>query len=145
MSSTEPRDADVAAVEPAAVPDPSGGDGGDSAPSGVLQAPYRALSVGMVSVVLLIAFEATAVGTAMPVAARELDGIPLYAFAFSAYFTTSLFAMVFAGQWSDRDGPLAPLTVGIGMFAAGLVVAGTASGMWVFIVGRAVQGLGAGW
>ncbi|MFG3017046.1 MFS transporter [Streptomyces sp. NPDC048254] len=111
---------------------------------GVLGRPYRALSVGIVSVVLLIAFEATAVGTAMPVAARELHGVPLYAFAFSGYFTTSLFAMVLAGQWSDRSGPLGALTTGIGAFAAGLVVAGTAQVMWVFILGRAVQGFGGG-
>ncbi|MFF5143543.1 MFS transporter [Streptomyces sp. NPDC013157] len=111
---------------------------------GVLGRSYRALSVGIVSVVLLIAFEATAVGTAMPVAARELDGVPLYAFAFSGYFTTSLFGMVLAGQWSDRKGPLGALTTGIGAFAAGLVVAGTAQGMWVFIAGRAVQGFGGG-
>ncbi|GGJ18162.1 MFS transporter [Streptomyces brasiliensis] len=105
---------------------------------------YRALSVGIVSVVLLIAFEATAVGTAMPVAARELDGVSLYAFAFSGYFTTSLFGMVFSGQWSDRRGPFGPLTAGIAAFAAGLVVAGSAGAMWVFILGRAVQGLGGG-
>ncbi len=105
---------------------------------------YRALSVGIVSVVLLIAFEATAVGTAMPVAARELDGVALYAFAFSGYFTTSLFGMVLAGQWSDRKGPLGALTSGIAGFAAGLVVAGTAQSMWVFILGRAVQGFGGG-
>ncbi|MFJ9346926.1 MFS transporter [Streptomyces sp. NPDC101237] len=111
---------------------------------GVLGRSYRALSVGIVSVVLLIAFEATAVGTAMPVAARELDGVSLYAFAFSGYFTTSLFGMVLAGQWSDRRGPLGALTTGIGGFAAGLVVAGTAQAMWVFILGRAVQGLGGG-
>lgn len=111
---------------------------------GVLGRSYRALSVGIVSVVLLIAFEATAVGTAMPVAARELHGVPLYAFAFSGYFTTSLFAMVLAGQWSDRRGPLGALTTGIGAFAAGLVVAGTAQVMWVFILGRAVQGFGGG-
>ncbi|MFD3586502.1 MFS transporter [Streptomyces sp. NPDC058683] len=111
---------------------------------GVLGRSYRALSVGIVSVVLLIAFEATAVGTAMPVAARELHGVPLYAFAFSGYFTTSLFAMVLAGQWSDRRGPLGALTAGIGAFAAGLVVAGTAQVMWVFILGRAVQGFGGG-
>src|SRR3954471_4644742 len=89
---------------------------------GVLSGPYRALSIGIVSVVLLIAFEATAVGTAMPVAARELDGVSLYAFAFSAFFTTSLFAMVLSGQWSDRRGPLAPLTTGIAAFAAGLLL-----------------------
>ncbi|MFI9242107.1 MFS transporter [Streptomyces sp. NPDC053086] len=111
---------------------------------GVLSRAYRALSVGIVSVVVLIAFEATAVGTAMPVAARELDGVALYAFAFSGYFTTSLSGMVLAGQWSDRRGPLGALTTGIGAFAAGLVIAGTAQVMWVFILGRAVQGLGGG-
>ncbi|MEU6894282.1 MFS transporter [Streptomyces sp. NPDC046557] len=111
---------------------------------GVLAPPYRTLSIGMVSVIFLIAFEATAVGTAMPVAARELDGIGLYAFAFSAYFTTSLFGMVLAGQWADLQGPLRPLAVGIGGFAAGLVVSGTARVMWVFLIGRAVQGFGGG-
>ncbi len=111
---------------------------------GVLGRAHRALSVGIVSVVFLIAFEATAVGTAMPVAARELNGVASYAFAFSGFFTTSLFGMVLAGQWADRRGPLAALTTGIGSFAAGLVIAGTAQTMWVFILGRAVQGLGGG-
>ncbi|WP_405932173.1 MFS transporter [Streptomyces sp. NBC_00827] len=117
---------------------------GSDADDGVLGRGYRALSIGIVSVVLLIAFEATAVGTAMPVAARELDGVSLYAFAFSGYFTTSLFGMVLAGQWSDRDGPLASLTAGISAFAAGLLLCGTAGTMWLFILGRAVQGLGGG-
>lgn len=110
----------------------------------VLSRAHRALSVGIVSVVLLIAFEATAVGTAMPVAARELDGVSLYAFAFSGYFTTSLFGMVLAGQWSDRRGPLGALTTGIAAFGAGLLLSGTAGAMWLFILGRAVQGLGGG-
>ncbi|MGW6574830.1 MFS transporter [Streptomyces sp. NPDC054945] len=113
-------------------------------PGGVLGPAYRTLSIGIISVVFLIAFEATAVGTAMPVAARELDGIGLYAFAFSAYFTTSLFGMVLAGQWADRQGPLRPLTVGIAAFASGLVIAGTAGVMGVFVLGRAVQGFGGG-
>lgn len=139
MTSLEPGDTGVATdpadtgTAPAAVPG-----------EGVLGRPYRALSIGIVSVVLLIAFEATAVGTAMPVAARELDGVSLYAFAFSGYFTTSLFGMVLAGQWSDRKGPLGPLTTGIAAFAAGLLLSGTAGVMWLFIAGRAVQGLGGG-
>ncbi|MEV7088721.1 MFS transporter [Streptomyces sp. NPDC093085] len=111
---------------------------------GVLGPAHRALTVAIVAVVLLIAFEATAVGTAMPVAARDLDGVSLYAFAFSAYFTTSLFAMVLAGQWSDRTGPLAPVVVGVLAFAAGLLLSGAADSMWVFILGRAVQGFGGG-
>ncbi|MFE7748067.1 MFS transporter [Streptomyces sp. NPDC057428] len=144
MTAVEPSDAEVTATlvettAPAGVPDAAA----DSA-EGVLGRTYRALSIGIVSVVLLIAFEATAVGTAMPVAARELDGIPFYAFAFSAYFTTSLFAMVLSGQWADRRGPLAPLATGIGAFGAGLLLSGTAGSMWMFVLGRAVQGVGGG-
>ncbi|MFI9603592.1 MFS transporter [Streptomyces sp. NPDC052043] len=137
MSALEPRDTEVADI-----PDRPGSP--DGATDTVLSRSYRALSIGIVSVVLLIAFEATAVGTAMPVAARELDGVSLYAFAFSGFFTTSLFGMVLSGQWSDRRGPLGPLTTGIGSFVAGLLLAGTAGTMWVFIAGRAVQGLGGG-
>jgi MFS family permease len=138
MSALDPRDTDVADAVPTAPPPPP------VAAEGVLSGPYRALSIGIVSVVLLIAFEATAVGTAMPVAARELHGVSLYAFAFSGYFTTSLFGMVLAGQWADRRGPLGPLTTGIAGFAAGLLLSGTAGAMWTFILGRAVQGLGGG-
>ncbi|WP_328894256.1 MFS transporter [Streptomyces sp. NBC_00236] len=142
MTALEPRDADVSPRTEDT--DDIPGAAVATAPEGVLGRTYRALSIGIVSVVFLIAFEATAVGTAMPVAARELHGIPLYAFAFSAYFTTSLFAMVLSGQWADRRGPLAPLAAGISAFGAGLLLSGTAGTMWMFIAGRAVQGLGGG-
>ncbi|MFF4494007.1 MFS transporter [Streptomyces sp. NPDC001546] len=132
MSALEPRIAESSAAPPR----PPGG--------GILGPAYRTLSVGIISVIFLVAFEATAVGTAMPVAARELDGIGLYAFGFSAYFTTSLLGMVLSGQWADRQGPLRPLAVGIGGFAAGLVCSGTATVMAVFVLGRAVQGFGGG-
>ncbi|MFB7594949.1 MFS transporter [Streptomyces sp. NPDC056160] len=143
MTALEPRDTDVAGFPETCTTSPSQEVAAEAADS-VLGRAYRALSIGIVSVVLLIAFEATAVGTAMPVAARELHGVSLYAFAFSGYFTTSLFGMVLAGQWADRRGPLGALTAGIGAFAAGLLLAGTATTMWVFILGRAVQGLGGG-
>ncbi|KJK58134.1 MFS transporter [Saccharothrix sp. ST-888] len=128
-----------ATTSSAATATQTGGDTG-----GVLGAPYRALTLGIVSVVLLLAFEATAVNTAMPVAARQLDGLGLYAFAFSGYFTSTLFALVVSGQWCDRKGPMGPLLSGIVVFGAGLVVAGTAADMWLFVAGRAIQGLGGG-
>ncbi|MGW1670415.1 MFS transporter [Streptomyces sp. NPDC002324] len=136
MADSEARDT---GVTPNSAP-PAAPDDAD----GLLSRSHRGLSVGIVSVVLLIAFEAMAVGTAMPVAARELDGISAYGFAFSAYFTTSLFGMVLAGQWADHRGPLGSLTAGIGAFAVGLVLSGTAGAMWLFVLGRAVQGLGGG-
>ncbi|AZS72085.1 MFS transporter [Streptomyces lydicus] len=120
-------------------------DGSGGGPDGgILGRAHRALTLGIISVVSLVAFEASAVNTAMPVAARALDGIGLYAFGFSAFFTASLFAMALAGEWSDRRGPLGPLFTGIAAFGAGLLVAGVARSMGMFIVGRGVQGIGGG-
>ncbi|MDI2131400.1 MFS transporter [Yinghuangia seranimata] len=129
----------AASVDASAGATPSG-----AAAPGVLTPPYRALTLGIVCVVLLIAFEAMAVGTAMPDAVKALDGVSLYGLAFSSYFTTSLVAMVFSGLWCDARGPRVPLLGGIGAFAAGLVVSGTAQSMWPFVLGRAVQGFGGG-
>ncbi|MFI9718033.1 MFS transporter [Streptomyces sp. NPDC052396] len=111
---------------------------------GVLGRRHRALTLGIITVVSLIAFEASAVNTAMPVAARALDGVGMYAFAFSAYFTASLFSMTLSGEWCDRSGPLAPLFTGIAGFGAGLLLAGGAREMWMLVAARAVQGLGGG-
>src|SRR6266568_2403752 len=77
-------------------------DEGDHHPFGHESRP---LLFGIVSVVLLIAFEAMAVATAMPRAVGELHGLPYYAWAFSGYVVTSLFAMVLAGELCDARGP----------------------------------------
>lgn len=110
----------------------------------IVSRAHRGLTVGIVAVVFLIAFEAMAVATAMPVAVRELHGLPAYAWAFSGFLSASLFGMVAAGEWSDRQGPRRPLLVGIAAFGVGLLLAGTAVEMPIFVVARAVQGVGAG-
>lgn len=104
----------------------------------------RALAVGICTVVVAIAFESIAVATAMPVAARDLNGLDYYAWAFSTFVIGMLFATVVAGRLSDRIGPAKPLFVGMAIFAAGLVLAGTAEHMLQLIAGRLVQGLGSG-
>ena len=105
---------------------------------------YRALVVGVVGIVVAVAFEAIAVATAMPVAARELHGLRGYGLAFSVFLTTSLLGMVVAGDMSDRRGPVRPFMVAAVSFALGLLVAGLATSMWLLVVARAVQGFGAG-
>ncbi len=102
------------------------------------------ITTGLVALVSLVAFEAMAVATAMPVAARALDGLSLYAWSFTGFLVTSLFATAVAGQICDRRGARLPFLTGVVLFAVGLVVAGTAQAMVPFIVGRLVQGLGAG-
>src|SRR5690349_17125003 len=69
----------------------------------------RALAIGICTTVVAIAFESIAVATAMPVAARELNGLSYYAWAFSAFVIGMLFATVVAGRLSDRIGPAKPL------------------------------------
>jgi MFS family permease len=114
------------------------------APVSVISAPYRALSIGLVALVMLVAFEAMAVATAMPVVARDLGGMPLYNLAFSATLAASVIATVLGGRWSDVRGPLQPIAVGVAGFVAGLLVAGFAPTMEVLVAGRFIQGLGAG-
>ena len=104
----------------------------------------RSLTIGMCMTTVAIAFEAIAVATAMPVAARDLDGLPYYAWCFSLFVIGMLFATVVAGRLSDRIGPAKPLLVGLAIFAVGLVVSGTAEHMAQLIAGRLVQGLGSG-
>jgi MFS family permease len=121
-----------------------GRDQASNRPERIFGPTYRALTIGVVSIITVIAFEFMGVVTAMPVAARELGGLSWYAWAFTAFSVTSLYSMVVGGEWADRFGPVRPIIVGFTLFAIGLLTAGTAHGMPQFLLGRAVQGLGAG-
>lgn len=120
------------------------GEPAETAPVGILSPQYRRMTIGIVSLIFLVAFEAMAVSTAMPIAVRDLNGLPLYAWAFSGFMAASMLATVMAGEATDRVGPLAPLVTGVVIFAVGLGVGGSAPTMLVFIGGRVLQGLGAG-
>lgn len=111
---------------------------------GLLGQDYRAITLGMVTVVSLIAFESLAVATIMPDIAESLGGMSVYALAFGIVFAASGVGMIWAGSWADQRGPAAPLAYGIGAFALGLLLAGLAPDMTAFLLGRVVQGLGSG-
>ena len=110
----------------------------------VFGAPTRALSIGLLLTVTMIAFEALGVATAMPVTAADLDGLSLYGWAFSATTLASLLGIAVAGGQTDRHGPARPFAVGLVLFAAGLLGAGLAGSMPVLVAFRFLQGLGAG-
>jgi MFS family permease len=104
----------------------------------------RALTVGLVLVITLAAFEALAVATAMPETVEELGGVSLYGWTFSAFMLANLIGITVAGHEADTRGPAPPLAAGLVLFAAGLVICGAAPSMVIVVLGRAVQGLGAG-
>lgn len=104
----------------------------------------RATTFGLLTLITMIAFEAMAVGPALPTAARDLHGIGAYGWAFTAFLVANVVGMVAAGQRSDVHGPRLPLLGGMGLFVAGLVVAGSATTMVQLVAARAIQGLGGG-
>ena len=111
---------------------------------GIWAPARRLLTAGLVLAVTFVAFEALAVATILPVVGRQLGGLRLYGWVFSAFLLASLIGIVFAGTLADRVPLGRPMLAGLALFALGLVVGGTAPDMAVLVAGRAVQGLGAG-
>jgi len=104
----------------------------------------RSLTVGLVVTVTLVAFEALAIATIMPIVTRELGDLHLYGWVFSAFFLGTLLGTVLLGGMADRRGLVLPFALGLALFAVGLVAGGLAPSMLILVVGRFVQGLGAG-
>ncbi|MGG1663335.1 MFS transporter [Brevibacillus sp. NRS-1366] len=105
---------------------------------------YRALTIGIVLVVTATAFEGLAVTTIAPGLSRELQGESLYGWIFSAYLLAQLIGTVITGQLVDKKGPAQPFMTMILLFAAGIVVAAIAPNMPILLLGRVMQGFGAG-
>jgi MFS family permease len=111
---------------------------------GLWSADRRALTIGLVLTITLVAFEALAISTVMPQVARELGGIELYGWVFSAFFLGSLIGIVVVGGAINSRGLALPFALGLGLFGIGLLVGGLATSMPMLVVARFVQGLGAG-
>lgn len=91
-----------------------------------------------------IAFEAVSIATVLPVITSDLDARSWYSLAFAATLTTGLVGMIIGGAWADRNGVGIPLTVGGGVFAAGIGLCAVSPTVVVFVAGRLLQGFGGG-
>jgi MFS family permease len=111
-------------------------------PASIFGREYVWVTVGILSLIVLSAFETLAVTTVMPTISAALDGESLYAVAFSGPLAVGVAGMVAAGNWSDRSGPVPVVLTAVVLFVVGLVIAGTAASMPVLIVGRLVHGIG---
>jgi MFS family permease len=109
-----------------------------------LDRQQRLLAIGLVLGVTMVAFEITAVLTALPTITDQLHGDSLYGVALACYTLANLVALVVTGELTDRYGPAKPYLASLAVFACGLVVAATASSMALVVVGRTLQGAGTG-
>ena len=98
----------------ALAPRPPGGRRTAVMQDSVFAPRYRALSVGVLMSVTIVAFQALGIGTAMPAIARDLGGLGLYGWSFSAFMLASIVGTVAAGRSRRRDGPRAALPGGGG-------------------------------
>lgn len=119
-------------------------DGATDDGDGLWSAKRRPLTIGLVLTITLVAAEALAVATALPVVVQDLGGLELYGLVFTAFLVASLLSIVVSGSLIDRSGVILPFLLGLGLFAVGLAIAGSAVSMEMLIVGRFVQGLGGG-
>lgn len=148
-ASTPPPAPEDATAPPAGAVFADGPDAQGGAPprrdgTGVLSRTYRTTSIGLFALAFLFAFEALAVATVMPVVARDLDGLSVYALAFGAPMALSVVSIGLGGGWSDARGPAPALRLGVLLFTGGLVMAAAAPSMGVLLVGRGLQGFGSG-
>lgn len=109
-----------------------------------LDRQQRLMAIGLVLGVTMVAFEITAVLTTLPTITDELHGDSLYGVALASYTLANLVALVVTGELTDRFGPARPYLASLAVFAAGLVVAATAPGMALVVLGRTLQGAGTG-
>ena len=123
---------------------PSEGPEVDLTDGGLFAPHRRKLVVGLVLTVTLVAFEAMAIAAIMPDVKDDLGGLGLYGWVFSGFFLASLLGIVVAGQLADSRGLVLPYALGLGLFSIGLVVGGAAGSMPVLVLGRLLQGFGAG-
>ena len=127
------------------LPRPDSSPRGDAHRSDSLWSPERRpLTIGLVLTITLVAAEALAVTTAMPIVARELGGLELYGAVFSAFFLGSLIGITIVGGLIDERGIVVPFVLGLVLFAIGLLISGLAPTMPTIVLGRFIQGVGGG-
>ncbi len=110
----------------------------------IFSGTYRTTTLGIVTLMTIIAFEAMAVAPALPTAARDLHGLGAYGWAFTGFLVANIVGMVVSGQLADVRGPRLPIVAGLVLFVTGLLISGFATTMWLFVSGRVVQGLASG-
>ena len=100
---------------------------------------HRSVTVGLLALVTMFAFEAVAVSLAMPRVAHALDGETLYPIGVIGMLTAAIVGMVVGGIRSDARGPGCRCWP-VASVSCGLLLAGLATSMEVFVLGRLLPG-----
>ncbi|MDI4664958.1 MFS transporter [Xanthobacter autotrophicus] len=126
---------------PASTPAPAEGDDASIAlPPG----KFRRVLAGLLLVLALSSLDANIVGPALPLIASDFGALENLAWVLTIFLLTSTAATPLYGKLSDMYGRRPLLSVAVLLFLAGSAFCGVAQSMNQLILGRAIQGLGAG-
>lgn len=100
--------------------------------------------IGLLIGLIFAELDETIVSTAMPTIIRELHGLSLYGWVAGVYMLTLTMFMPILGKLADLYGRRRIYLICIGLFIAGSIVSGMASSMTILLIGRGIQGIGAG-
>lgn len=101
----------------------------------------------LISIILgmfLSAIEATIVATAMPSIVKDLGDFKLYSWVFSSYLLSSSATILLFGKLADVYGRKPIYIFGTIVFLSGSTLAGFSHSMFLLVVARFIQGVGAG-
>lgn len=100
--------------------------------------------IGVCAVVMLVALDATIVGTTLPKVVAELGGMALYAWVGTGYLLASVIMIPIFGRLGDLFGRKTFILVSIGLVAFGSILCGLSQSMPQLIAARGLQGIGGG-
>ena len=147
--------ADVIADAPAAMPPQSASESearasaapGPQAATPVPQPDYAAIHTiiaGIMVAMFISALEQTIVAPALPAIGRSFANVDDLSWVVTSYLLAATVATPLFGKLTDIHGRRTIMLVAIGIFTLGSLVCAIAPGIWILVVGRALQGLGGG-
>ncbi|MFC5468246.1 MDR family MFS transporter [Cohnella suwonensis] len=99
---------------------------------------------GLIIGIIFSELDETVVSTAMPTIIRDLNGLSLYGWVAGIYMLTMTSFMPILGKLADLYGRKKIYILSMSLFIAGSVISGFATSMPVLLLGRGIQGIGAG-
>lgn len=100
------------------------------------------LTIAVATGMLLVALDASIVGTAMPTVVASLGGLELFSWVFAGYALVSTTAMPIFGRLSDVYGRKRLYLFGMVVFVLASALCGLAQDMLQLVLFRALQGVG---
>ncbi|RUS46113.1 MDR family MFS transporter [Cohnella sp. AR92] len=99
---------------------------------------------GLLIGLIFAELDETVVSTAMPTVIRDLHGLSLYGWVAGIYMLAMTMFMPILGKLADLFGRKRVYLMSIALFIGGSIVGGLAVSMPMLLVGRGIQGIGAG-